>query len=1083
MRTKTALLILLAGLSAFSSRAAQVITTSYSNLGFFPDTSQDLILNVLPASTGATPNLVTSGADPQMYTLVDGQTPIQIPNYNGNNLLQNGVVLVWDMGAPATINSIYTYSDWPNNGRVIQDYTVDVSEDGTNWTNGVVAVVNQGTAASGNWPSVEVAVTTDDASPLATNVRFIRFNFPSTQNGGVGYMEFVVNGVSFGLPEAPVFTVIPQSQTVTNGNSVTFTAHATGFPPPLIKWHFIDTSSVDNLLSTVGDTLTFQVSFAKEGQYYAEASNPSGITNSTPAAVLTVIQGLVTETDDNSGFPFTNPGTDDLILGNSGTSIALNNFDTQNGWTVANLTDGDAQGPLAVGNGAGVYTLIGNNATITYNLGTPCTVTGVQTWTGWAGGGRDNQNYTVLYSTNGTDFITLWTVANNPNQGYGNSVLLTINNLPNVVAMRFNFGNQQNGGVAYNELAVYGVNPFPPQAPEFTVIPQSQTVTNNQSVTFTAEATGTPLPTMTWHFVDTSSVDHVLTLGNTLTIPVVNIFTDVGHYYVEAKNASGTTNSPWAQLTVIPNGVVETDLKLIYGETFAGLGANDLILNNAGDASALSYYEPTGGWTPVNLTDGDLKEPGTIGNGTGVYGGISSGNVTYNLGGGPNGAGYDLSGAEVWTSWNGDRVNPNFIFSYSYDGVNFIKLQTVYVTGVKAPGGADISLAIDVIHNVRSVRFTFPGTQQNGWVSYTELAAYGQASTGGPRALSAARDYWGTQVSVFFTQPLDPTTATNALNYTIDNGATVRAATMSTNADGVTTVVLTTSPLTAGPAYVLTITNVQDLAANTIAPNPTQLPIAIPVTSDTVRAQYNLGGTDLLVLEAEHYNARTPATDGHAWVFTNTSPFLLPTSADTNVSGTGLMITTPDNGGAFSYNPGDRPTGNAQLDYKVYFPAAGVYTVWVRGSGDTFTPGVSDSVNLGLDGVLAYRLNNLWPATNGYTWGSAPTTPTSSVLTVPTAGLHVFNLWMREDGFAVDKVVLTPTNSIYTPTGTGPAESPGPGITVTPITGGKLELSWPAGGILQSSTNVVGTYTDIGGSSSPWQITPTGVQKYYRVRQ
>jgi hypothetical protein len=105
------------------------------------------------------------------------------------------------------------------------------------------------------------------------------------------------------------------------------------------------------------------------------------------------------------------------------------------------------------------------------------------------------------------------------------------------------------------------------------------------------------------------------------------------------------------------------------------------------------------------------------------------------------------------------------------------------------------------------------------------------------------------------------------------------------------------------------------------------------------------------------------------------------------------------------------------------------------------------------------------------------------VLTVPTAGLHIFNLWMREDGFAVDKVVLTPTNSIYTPTGTGPAESPGPGITVTPITGGKLELSWPAGGILQSSTNVVGTYTDIGGSSSPWQITPTGVQKYYRVRQ
>ena len=206
MKTKTALLILLAGLSAFPSRAATVITTTDSNFGFSPDTSQDLILNVLPTSTGAAPNLATSGADPQLYTLVDGQAPIQIPNYNGNNLLQNGVVLVWDMGAPATINSIYTYSDWPNNGRVFQDYTVDVSADGTNWTTGVVAVVNQGTAASGNWPSVEVAVTTDDSSPLATNVRFIRFNFPSTQNGGVGYQEFVVNGVTTGLPQAPAFT-------------------------------------------------------------------------------------------------------------------------------------------------------------------------------------------------------------------------------------------------------------------------------------------------------------------------------------------------------------------------------------------------------------------------------------------------------------------------------------------------------------------------------------------------------------------------------------------------------------------------------------------------------------------------------------------------------------------------------------------------------------------------------------------------------------------------------------------------------------------------------------------------------------
>lgn len=49
--------------------------------------------------------------------------------------------------------------------------------------------------------------------------------------------------------------------------------------------------------------------------------------------------------------------------------------------------------------------------------------------------------------------------------------------------------------------------------------------------------------------------------------------------------------------------------------------------------------------------------------------------------------------------------------------------------------------------------------------------------------------------------------------------------------------------------------------------------------------------------------------------------------------------------------------------------------------------------------------------------------------------------------------------------------------------GGNVVLTWAGGGILQSSTNVVGTYTDIIGSSSPWTNAPTGVQKFYRIRQ
>jgi hypothetical protein len=60
--------------------------------------------------------------------------------------------------------------------------------------------------------------------------------------------------------------------------------------------------------------------------------------------------------------------------------------------------------------------------------------------------------------------------------------------------------------------------------------------------------------------------------------------------------------------------------------------------------------------------------------------------------------------------------------------------------------------------------------------------------------------------------------------------------------------------------------------------------------------------------------------------------------------------------------------------------------------------------------------------------------------------------------------------------------TPSPVITVT-RSGTDLVLTWPGGGLLQSSTNVVGPYTDIIGSSSPWTNAPTGVQEYFRVRQ
>ena len=516
---------------------------------------------------------------------------------------------------------------------------------------------------------------------------------------------------------------------------------------------------------------------------------------------------------------------------------------------------------------------------------------------------------------------------------------------------------------------------------------------------------------------------------------------------------------------------------LINGGTLQAAGGNAAHDAAAGRGFTIgplgATVESVNAGTLVNLGFWGGINIGSSSGGTLTLTGDGDGNMNFPVVG--NG-GLTKSGAGTWT------MSSNL----TYTGSTTVNQGTLAISNPTLPAGTTVSIntgalleldfaETNTVQGLILAGIPMPTGVYNASTSPDYISGSGSLLVPPLGAVSATRDFLQTtEVTVVFNKPVSVATATNALNYTINHSATVSAVTM-LNA---TTVVLTTSPLSAGNSYVLTINNVQDLSSTPIAPN-TQIAISMPA-SDTVRATYSLGGTNnVLVLEAEDYNQNTPGA-GHSWVFTTSPPFLLPTSANTNYSGTGCMITTPDNGASYSFNPGDMPTGIPELDYKVYFANAGVYNVWVRGSGDSDLTGGSDSINLGLDSVLAYRINGQFPQAAGYAWGSTPT-PSGATLTVHTPGLHVFNLWMREDGFTVDKVVLA-SNFSYTPTGLGPAESPGPGITITP-SGTNLVLTWAGGGLLQSSTNVVGPYTDIIGSSSPWTNAPTSAEEYYRVRQ
>jgi len=85
--------------------------------------------------------------------------------------------------------------------------------------------------------------------------------------------------------------------------------------------------------------------------------------------------------------------------------------------------------------------------------------------------------------------------------------------------------------------------------------------------------------------------------------------------------------------------------------------------------------------------------------------------------------------------------------------------------------------------------------------------------------ISSATATTATSVDVLFNEPLDETTAENVANYALNGSATVASATL--DGSNPALVHLTTSTLTNGQTYTLTVNNVEDVNGNAIAPNST----------------------------------------------------------------------------------------------------------------------------------------------------------------------------------------------------------------------------------------------------------------------
>src|SRR5213596_4159508 len=92
-------------------------------------------------------------------------------------------------------------------------------------------------------------------------------------------------------PTPPAITTQPANQTVTAGQTASFTAAATGSPTPTVQW-LVSTNSgatFSDVSGATSTTLSFTTALSQSGnQYHAVFTNSAG-TAATNAATLTVV--------------------------------------------------------------------------------------------------------------------------------------------------------------------------------------------------------------------------------------------------------------------------------------------------------------------------------------------------------------------------------------------------------------------------------------------------------------------------------------------------------------------------------------------------------------------------------------------------------------------------------------------------------------------------------------------------------------------------------------------------------------------------------------------------------------------------
>ena len=326
-----------------------------------------------------------------------------------------------------------------------------------------------------------------------------------------------------------------------------------------------------------------------------------------------------------------------------------------------------------------------------------------------------------------------------------------------------------------------------------------------------------------------------------------------------------------------------------------------------------------------------------------------------------------------------------------------------------------------------------------------------------------------TSVQVVYSEPVDQTTAETTGNYTLDGGATVSAAALGIERRSV---MLTTSVLSPGAIYTVTVNSVTDNTGNTIAANSQQQFVA----PNTVEECFQ----DAVCPDAG-YAGTTDAYLSQAGPGSN-----FGASTTLLVDGDDPSATGNDKATVIRWDVSSIPAGStvesAQITFNITDPTTSLYELyqlvrmWDEGvvswtaaaAGDNWqtagAQGANDrnstvlgELSVATTGIHTFSLNTDGVAAVQSWVDSAATN--QGIIIANSASSNGVDFSSREVGTATNRPKLTVT---YTPPGVAPPDPP-TGLSLDSKTDTEVAMSWtaPAGGTPVTDYNV---YRDGGGT-------------------